>query len=79
LCERQAAGFAIEEEKRKQRIVTERSGSVSASKRACFLKLLDRLESGDVLTVTKLNQLGRNAKAVHAIASHIALPGGARE
>jgi hypothetical protein len=38
LCERQAAGFAIEEDQRKQRIITERSGSVSASKQAWLLE-----------------------------------------
>ena len=37
------------------------SGSVYASKRPEFLKLLDRLEEGDSLVVTKLDRLGRNA------------------
>jgi putative DNA-invertase from lambdoid prophage Rac len=63
----QAAGFAIEEDKRKQRIVAECiSGSVSAGDRPGFSKLLDRLESGDVLIVTKLDRLGRNAMDVRA-------------
>lgn len=31
------------------------------SKRPEFLKLLDRLEEGDSLVVTKLDRLGRNA------------------
>jgi putative DNA-invertase from lambdoid prophage Rac len=67
LREIQAAGFAIEEDKRKQRIVTECiSGSVAASERPGFSKLLDRLESGDVLIVTKLDRLGRNAMDVRA-------------
>jgi len=67
LHEIQAAGFAIEEDKRKQRIVTESiSGSVAASERPGFKKLLDRLESGDVLIVTKLDRLGRNAMDVRA-------------
>jgi putative DNA-invertase from lambdoid prophage Rac len=67
LREIQAAGFAIEEDKRKQRIVTECiSGSVAASDRPGFSKLLDRLESGDVLIVTKLDRLGRNAMDVRA-------------
>ncbi|SFI62828.1 putative DNA-invertase from lambdoid prophage Rac [Pseudomonas guineae] len=53
-----AAGFAIEA----QRIVEETiSGSTSASERKGFQKLLERLESGDVLVVTKLDRLGRNA------------------
>ncbi|MGF6971099.1 putative DNA-invertase from lambdoid prophage Rac [Paraburkholderia sp. WC7.3g] len=67
LREIQAAGFAIEEDKRKQRIVSECiSGSVAADQRAGFAKLLDRLESGDVLIVTKLDRLGRNAMDVRA-------------
>jgi putative DNA-invertase from lambdoid prophage Rac len=67
LREIQAAGFAIEEDKRKQRIVSECiSGSVAADQRPGFAKLLDRLESGDVLIVTKLDRLGRNAMDVRA-------------
>lgn len=53
-----AAGFDIE----LRRIVTEAiSGSVQATKRSGFSKLMDRLEAGDVLVVTKLDRLGRNA------------------
>ncbi len=45
-----------------QRIIEEQiSGSVAASERPGFNRLLDRLESGDVLIVTKLDRLGRNA------------------
>jgi putative DNA-invertase from lambdoid prophage Rac len=59
----QAAGFAID----KHRIVEESiSGSVAASERPQFAKLLDRLESGDVLIVTKLDRLGRNAMDVRS-------------
>ena len=44
-----AAGFAVD----KRRIVTENiSGSVTASERPQFARLLDRLEPGDVLIVT---------------------------
>lgn len=44
------------------RIVTETiSGSVAASQRPGFQKLLERLEAGDVLVVTKLDRLGRSA------------------
>lgn len=58
-----AAGFNITP----QRAVTETiSGSVAASERAGFSKLIDRLESGDVLVVTKLDRLGRNAMDVRA-------------
>lgn len=54
----EAAGFAI----KPQRIIEEHvSGSVMASKRPGFIRLLDRMESGDVLIVTKLDRLGRNA------------------
>jgi len=67
LREIQAAGFAIEEDKRKQRIVSECiSGSVAADQRPGFSKLLDRLEAGDVLIVTKLDRLGRNAMDVQS-------------
>ncbi len=53
-----AAGFALDP----HRVVTETiSGSVAASERPQFVKLLDRLERGDVLVVTKLDRLGRNA------------------
>jgi putative DNA-invertase from lambdoid prophage Rac len=53
-----AAGFALDE----RRVVTETiSGSVAASERPEFARLLDRLERGDVLVVTKLDRLGRNA------------------
>ena len=52
------SGFKIEP----KRFVEEKiSGSVYASKRPEFLKLLDRLEEGDSLVVTKLDRLGRNA------------------
>lgn len=58
-----SAGFSVD----KKRIVSESiSGSVAASERAGFAKLLDRLESGDVLLVTKLDRLGRNAMDVRA-------------
>ena len=40
------------------------SGSVAASERPGFRKLLEKLESGDVLVVTKLDRLGRNAMDV---------------
>src|SRR5450631_1560560 len=57
------AGFSVT----KQRIVAETvSGSVTASQRKGFAKLLDKLESGDVLIVTKLDRLGRNAMDVRA-------------
>ena len=58
IAEIAGAGFAIEP----QRAIAETiSGSVAASERPGFSKLLDRLETGDVLVVTKLDRLGRNA------------------
>lgn len=42
------------------------SGSISANERPVFQKLLERLESGDVLIVTKLDRLGRNAMDVRS-------------
>jgi putative DNA-invertase from lambdoid prophage Rac len=54
----EAAGFAVES----RRIVSETvSGSSAIEQRPGFMKLLDRLEKGDVLVVTKLDGLGRNA------------------
>lgn len=57
------AGFAITD----NRVIEETvSGSVAAMERKGFVKLVDRLESGDVLIVTKLDRLGRNAMDVRA-------------
>lgn len=54
----QAAGFEVQA----ARVVEEQiSGGVPAAMRPGFQKLLDRLEAGDVLLVTKLDRLGRNA------------------
>lgn len=56
-----AAGFAIEA----QRLIEESiSGSVAAKERPGFAKLIDRMEPGDILVVTKLDRLGRNAMDV---------------
>ena len=58
-----AAGFAVQA----SRVVTETvSGSVLAADRPGFTKLVDKLESGNVLVVTKLDRLGRNAMDVRA-------------
>lgn len=66
------AGFNIE----KRRVVSECvSGSVAAKQRAGFSKLLDRLETGDVLVVTKLDRLGRNAMDVRATVDELAIMG----
>jgi putative DNA-invertase from lambdoid prophage Rac len=54
----EAAGFKVDS----RRIVAETvSGSSSIDQRPGFAKLLDRLERDDVLIVTKMDRLGRNA------------------
>jgi putative DNA-invertase from lambdoid prophage Rac len=54
------------------RIITETvSGSVAAMERKGFLALLNKLESGDVLVVTKLDRLGRNAMDVRSTVEHL--------
>ena len=54
----EAAGFVIE----KHRIITEKiSGSMPIARRKGFARLLDKMEKGDVLVVTKMDRLGRNA------------------
>lgn len=59
----EAAGFHVDP----RRVTAETvSGSVAALKRAGFARLIDRLESGDILIVTKLDRLGRNAMDVRA-------------
>ena len=67
-----SAGFTVA----KQRIITETvSGSVAAAERKGFSKLLDRLESGDVLIVTKLDRLGRNAMDVRTTVERLEASG----
>lgn len=70
--ELEASGFDIEP----KRVVTETvSGSVPAMERAGFARLVDRLEGGDVLVVTKLDRLGRNAMDVRATVERLAADG----
>jgi putative DNA-invertase from lambdoid prophage Rac len=58
VLEIKTAGFDLQS----QRVIEETiSGSTSTSERKGFATLLDRMESGDVLVVTKLDRLGRNA------------------
>ena len=65
----EAAGFSLDP----KRVVTETvSGSLPAMERKGFAKLLDRLETGDVLIVTKLDRLGRNAMDVRATVEMLA-------
>lgn len=65
----ESAGYKVEP----RRIVVETvSGSVPAMERRGFSKLLDRMEAGDVLLVTKLDRLGRNAMDVRATVDRLA-------
>lgn len=68
----EGAGFAIDP----KRIVVETvSGSVAAVERKGFAKLLDRMEAGDVLIVTKLDRLGRSALDVRSTIDRLAADG----
>ena len=58
IMEIEAAGFRVEP----HRIVSETvSGSTAVAQRMGFSRLLDKMEKGDVLIVTKLDRLGRDA------------------
>ena len=58
-----AAGFKVTP----QRTIAETvSGSVPTAERKGFSQLVNKLEAGDVLVVTKLDRLGRNAMDVRA-------------
>jgi len=68
----EAAGFAVDP----KRVVTETvSGSTCARERVGFARLMDRLEADDVLIVTKLDRLGRNAMDVRATVEALAASG----
>lgn len=68
----EAAGFTVDA----KRIITETvSGSVAAMERKGFAKLVDRLEAGDILIVTKLDRLGRNAMDVRSTVDSLAKEG----
>jgi putative DNA-invertase from lambdoid prophage Rac len=67
-----AAGFEVA----KARIVSDTvSGSSTMDQRAGFMKLLDRLETGDVLVVSKMDRLGRNAIDVATTVKRLAEAG----
>jgi putative DNA-invertase from lambdoid prophage Rac len=72
LGEVRAAGFDVQP----RRNITETiSGSTAADQRPAFRKLLDRLEPDDVLVVTKLDRLGRNAMDVRTTVDRLAALG----
>ena len=68
----EAAGFKVD---RKRVIAETVSGSVAAANRKGFSKLMDRMEDNDVLLVTKLDRLGRNAMDVRATVEALAKTG----
>jgi putative DNA-invertase from lambdoid prophage Rac len=69
LREAEAAGFKVDP----KRVLCETiSGSTAALQRPQFARLVDRLEAGDVLIVTKLDRLGRNAMDVRATVERLA-------
>jgi putative DNA-invertase from lambdoid prophage Rac len=69
IAEIEAAGFKAD---RKRVIAETVSGSVATKERKGFTRLLDRLEDGDVLVVTKLDRLGRNAMDVRTTVEALA-------
>lgn len=69
VLEIQTAGFQVDS----RRLIEETvSGSTPAMERKGFRKLMDRLEWDDVLIVTKLDRLGRNAMDVRATVEKLA-------
>ncbi len=70
--ELKTAGFAVQP----SRTITETiSGSAPAMQRPAFRRLVDRLEADDVLVVTKLDRLGRNAMDVRSTVDALAAIG----
>jgi putative DNA-invertase from lambdoid prophage Rac len=61
LLEVSSAGFAVHPRHLIEETI---SGSVPAAERPGFAKLLERLDEGDTLIVTKLDRLGRNTTDV---------------
>src|SRR5918994_2198155 len=69
LQEIKAGGFKVEP----RRVITETiSGNVATSQRRGFTRLLDRMEPGAVLVVTKLDRLGRNVMDVGSTVAKLA-------
>lgn len=72
ISEIESAGFKVEP----HRVVVETiSGSTAAMERVGFARLMDRLERDDVLIVTKLDRLGRNAMDVRLTVEKLAREG----
>lgn len=69
LLEARTAGFVVQP----RHIVAETIfGSIPAAERPGFSKLLERLDEGDTLVVTKLDRLGRNTTDVLATVDRLA-------
>lgn len=67
-----ASGFSVHP----RRVIRETiSGSVPANQRPAFSTLVGKLEEGDILVVTKLDRLGRNAMDVRATVEALAALG----
>ena len=64
-----AAGYQLTPQRT---IVETVSGSVVAAEREGWSRLLNKLEAGDILIVTKLDRLGRNAMDVRATVETLA-------
>ena len=64
----EAAGFSIESHRIIKEII---SGSMPINRRKGFTRLLDKMEKGDTLVVTKLDRLGRNAIDVSSTVSNL--------
>ena len=69
IAEIEAAGFNVEPRRTYCETV---SGSVPAMERPEFAKMVDRLDWDDVLIVTKLDRLGRNAMDVRTTVERLA-------
>lgn len=67
-----AAGFEVSPRRAIEETV---SGSVEASQRPGWTSLVAKLEPGDVIVVTKLDRLGRNAMDVRATVDALAADG----
>jgi putative DNA-invertase from lambdoid prophage Rac len=67
-----AAGFTIEP----HRVITETvSGSMPINRRKGFTRLLDKMEKNDLLVVTKLDRLGRDAIDVSTTVAKLEIMG----
>lgn len=72
LLEAENAGFTVQP---RHTIAETISGSVPAADRLGFAKLLDKLDDGDTLIVTKLDRLGRNTTDVLSTVEKLAAMG----